>query len=76
MRKALVVTALVLSVVVLTAAMPSSVLAYHGYGSGWGYSGYYAYPSYGSYGYGGCGCGGYGTRGHGFDMGFGSFGIP
>ncbi len=75
MRKALVVTALVLSVVALTAAMPSGASAYYGYGPGYGYSGYYAYPSYG-YGY-GCGCGGYGHRGHGFGLGeFGGFGIP
>ncbi len=77
MRKALVVTALVLAVVALTAAMPSNVSAHYGYGPGWGYSGYYAYPSYGYYGYGGCGCGGYGHGGHGFGLGgFGGFGIP
>ncbi len=79
MKKFLFVIALALSVVAMTAVMPSIALAYHGYGPGWGYSGYYyGYPSYDSYGYGGYGCGACSSGGHGFGAGlpFGTFGIP
>ncbi len=75
MKKALLVGALVFSVVALIAAMPSSTLAWggHGYGGyGWGY---YGYPTYYGYGY-GCntGCGyGHGRRGWG---GFGGMRLP
>jgi|GEM_PF-4908772 len=56
MRRALLIGALVLSVVALTAAMPTITLAWHGgYGSGCcGYGGYgWGYPAgYGGYGWG------------------------
>ncbi len=56
MKKALMIGALVLSVVALTAVMPSSSMAWfggHGCGCG-GYAGYgWAYPAgYGGYGWG------------------------
>jgi len=80
MRTAVLIGALVLSVVALVAVMPSSALACCGYGSGYGGYGwsYYGYPTYyGGYGY-GCntGCGyGHGRRGWGGLFG-GGFRLP
>jgi hypothetical protein len=73
MRKVLLIGALVLSVVALTAAVPSSSMAWYGGGCGCGYGGYGGYgwgstAGYGGYGWGYSGYpmyygGGYGGRG-------------
>jgi hypothetical protein len=54
MRRALLISALVFSLVAVTAVMPSSSTAFFGRG-GFGYGVYSGYAGYGSYG--GCGLG-------------------